>query len=67
MEKSIKRICIREAIKRNTSHKGVKVQKRGGGSAAKEKSTIQNIDYFDMRGGSGSSGFSQIQMTEIQP
>ena len=30
-----------------------------------KKSTIQNVDYFEMRGGSGFSIFSQIQMTVI--
>ena len=41
---------------------------KGGGAALKiKKSTIQNVDYFETRGGSGFSNISQIQMTEIWP
>ena len=42
-----------------------KVQKVKKGVPKMKKSTIQNVDYFEMRGGSGFSNFSQIQMTEI--
>ena len=43
-----------------------KVEKRGAVHHRKtKKSTIQNLDYFERSGGSGFSGFSQLQMTEI--
>ena len=59
---------LRGAVKIKNVIKLWKKSKRGGGSALKiKKSTIQNVDYFETRGGSGFSNISQIQMTEIWP
>ena len=57
---------LKKAAKKK-SQEGEKVQKKGGeGSGSKlKRSTIQNVDYFDMR--RGFSCFPQIQMIEIWP
>ena len=52
-------------LKKGNDQKSGKSQK--GASVPKiQESTFQNVDYFEMRrGGSGFSGFPQIQMTQI--
>ena len=54
------------------SHPNKKCLKKGknpkGGLVPKiKKSTIQNEEYFEMKGGSEFSYYSQIQITEICP